>query len=706
LKPNVFFLLPVLWNAPMQAAKWPPIPPEVWALKADPAVASKGAVVLERKLDFQPGWIDTTVRVRIVGEAGLAAAEVRDLPELVLSMDAQVTYPDGRVQAVGKRKDMLVRKVVSAEDGETMEEVLVPPGVTADCVVDVAWREQTAYGQAMQIRKPLTGVGYLPKRCGNFWWWSLGSAYPTRAAVVQRSKEFYWSLNLTTPGGQEMEEGSTSMGYTYTFRDLPAYAPTPFAILGLRPAPRVAVCRPIPSVSYLQHEALASDYWDKVTELYYQDWFLKFVTKSEPYQHFSAALREGLTGGPRARAKEIAERLNRRTRNLDQLNHGEKAGYFDRSSMDGGKLALGSARFYDPMDTFNAATSSLGTVMSDGYGLGAKYTMDDNRVSTLNYMAKTGVVDNKGITRMLFCLLADEGIPVQVGLVADRRRWVMDPDLRTPFQFTQTLLGVAEPGKPMLWLDPTNRMLPPGEVSPQFQGTKALIIDATTWKTRVGDIGFDPAEASRRTHVIRVDATGKEAKVNLEARFTGSSAFLARNVLGPKSPAERDEWLKRGLAKAGLVVAKAALADTLDLAKPLSVSAEGTLALDPGATLTCSLFLGLVSDLYLPTAMPEPREEPVLLPYLGVQEATSTVQVPSGYVLAKPVQSTEETPWGKVLLDVRQDPATGVITARFEAWTLRSLGREDTGLKNHLDLVRNAIQAKVTLVKEAAGAGS
>ncbi len=706
MKPNVCFLLPVLWSAPMQAGKWPPIPPEVWALKSDPAVAAKGAVVLERKLDFQPGWIDTTVRVRIVGEAGLAAAEIRDLPELVLSMDVQVTYPDGRVQAVGKRKDMLVRKVVSAEDGVTLEEALVPPGVTADCVVDMAWREQTAYGQAVQIRKPLTGVGYLPKRCGNFWWWSLGSPYPTRAAVVQRSKEFYWSLSLSSAGGQEMEEGSTSMGYTYTFRDLPAFTPAPFATLGLRPAPKVVVCRPIPSVSYLQHEASVSDYWDKVTELYYQDWFLKFLTKGEPYQRFSAALREGLTGGPRARAKAIAERLNRRTRNLDQLNHGEKAGFFDRSSMDGGKLALGSARFYDPMDSFSAESYATGAMMPDGYGMIPKYTMDDNRVSTLNYMAKTGVVDNKGITRLLFCLLVDEGIPVQVGLVSDRRRWAMDPDLRTPFQFTQTLLGVAEPGQPELWLDPTNRMLPPGEVSLQFQGTKALIIDAATWKTRIGEIPFDPAEVSRRSHVIQMDATGREAKVNLEARFTGSSAFLARNLLGPKSPAERDEWVKQGVEKAGLAVTRAAVADALDLAKPLAVSAEGTLPLDPGATLTCRLFPGLVSDLYLPTALPEPREEPVLLPYRGIQEATSTVQVPKGYVLAKPVQSSEETPWGKVLLEVRQDPATGVVTARFEAWTLRNLGREDTGLKSHLDLVRNAIFAKVTLEKTAAGAGS
>lgn len=699
MKPVVLLLLLSLGGGPLLEAKWPPIPPEVWALKADPEVAAKGAVIVERKLDFQPGWIDTTLRVRIVGAAGLAAAELRDLPELLLSMEAQVTYPDGKVKAVGKRKDLLSRKEVSAEDGETLEEVLVPPGVTTDCVVDLAWREQTAYGQAMQIRKPLGGIGYLPRRCGNFWWWSLGSAYPTRTAVVQRSNEFFWSLSFSTPGGHEMEEGSTSMGATFTFRNVPGHPPAPFANRSLRPAPRVAVSRPIPSVSYLQHDVPATEYWDKVTELYYQGWYLKFLDKGEPYRRWSEALRAGLSGGPRARAKEIAERLNRRTVNLDQLNFGEKAGFFDRNNMDEGKLALGSARFYDPM---NGSITGSGTVTSTLAGASdssIKYSMDDNRVSTLNYMAKTGFVDNKGITRLLFCLLADEGIPVQVGMVADRRGWMVDPDLRTPFQFTQNMLGVAEAGQPVLWLDPTNRMLPPGEISPYFQDTKAMIIDATTWKTRIGDISAMPAEASRRVYVIRVDATGKEAKVGLEARFTGSSAFLARNVLGPKAPAEREAWFKQALEKAGLAVAKVAVADAVDIGKPLACTAEGTAALNPGATLTCRLFPGLVSDLRLPSDLAEPREEPVLLPYRGIQEATSTLVVPKGYRLAEPVESSQETLWGSVLLEVRQNPSTGEITAHVKVTTLQNLGRDGTDLKKHLDLARSAIQAQVTLAK-------
>ncbi|NTV75912.1 MAG: hypothetical protein HGA66_17115 [Holophaga sp.] len=123
------------------------------------------------------------------------------------------------------------------------------------------------------------------------------------------------------------------------------------------------------------------------------------------------------------------------------------------------------------------------------------------------------------------------------------------------------------------------------------------------------------------------------------------------------------------------------------------------MALNPGATLTCRLFPGLASDLRLPSDLAEPREEPVLLPYRGIQEATSTLVVPKGYRLAEPVESSQETLWGSVQLEVRQNPSTGEITARVKVTTLQNLGRDGTDLKKHLDLVRSAIQAQVTLAK-------
>jgi hypothetical protein len=692
--------LPVL-VCPLQAAKWPEIPKEVWAMRTDPALVAKGAIILERKLDFQPAWIDCTLRVRILGASGLAAAELRDLPVKLLSLDGQITLPDGKVLPIGKREGFQVRKRLAAEDGATPQEVLVVPGVTTDCVLDLAWREQTTYGQSVQVRKLTQGQGYLPQRCGPFWFWDLGAAYPTKKVVVQRAKDFYWSLTFNTAGPAELEEGATSMGETFTFRDLPAYPPAPFAPDRFHPSPKAVIYRPVASVTYLQYGVPANEYWDKVADLFYKGWYLKFLTKGEAYKAWSLALRQDLKGGPREKARLIAERLLQRTVNLDQLLYGEKPGMLARYGVDEGKLALGNARFYDPADSFNVGAIAMSTGGPGGGDTTVRYSMEDDRVSSMNTMAKSGFVDNKGITRLLFHLLADEGIPVKVGLVADRRKWIADPELRTPFQFTNNLLAVEEPGQPILWLDPTNRMLPPGEVAPEYQATKAVFIDAATWTTGVRDIAVAAATANTRTFTFQVDATQAEAKVHVDAVLTGASAFLARNVLGPLAPPQREAWFKTALEQGGLKVARLEVAEAVNLAKPLVCAADGAVALAPGATLTLNPFPGLTSDLYLPETEPVERVDPILLPYLGLQEAVSTVKVPKGYLLREPVVTTDETTWGTVALEVRQDPASGDLKARMKVSTL--VNQKDGGhypsLQAYLKLVRSAISPRITLEK-------
>jgi hypothetical protein len=700
MKSAALLLSLVACAGPLQAAKWPALTREVWALKNDPALVAKGAVILERKLDFQPAWFDQTLRVRILGPAGLAAAEFRDLPANVLSLEGQVTFPDGKVVPF-KRDGFQNRKVVSATDGVTQEQVAVAPGVTTDCVMEVTWREHTDLGQALRNGKTPGGRGNLPERFGSFWLSSLGAAYPTQSVVVQRAKEFYWSMVFSATAGFDAVEGSTAMGTTFTFRNLPGFPPAPYASEMIRPVPKVVIARPIASVAYLQTKVPALAYWDKVAELFYKDWYQLFLSKGEAYRSWSLALREGLTGGPRARAKAIAERLCLRTVNLDQLRFGEKTDALARHGVDEGKLAMGGSRFYDPGDSNISHSDNAIDATASGGDITIKYTMDDTRVSAFNYMAKTGFVDNKGVTRLLYHLLADEGIPFKVALVADRNRWMVNPEMRTPFQFTANLLLVEEPGQPALWLDPTNRMLPVGALAPEYQSTKAVVLDRATWKAEVRDLKVEPATASTRTTTFQVDATGTEAKIHLEASLTGAPAFLARNVLGPLPPDKRQAWLKTSLDKAGLTVARTEVADVLELGKPLGLSADASQPLAPGPALTIRLFPGLDSALYLPDPLPEQRLDPILLPYLCTQEATSTVKVPKGHLLAKPVATSRSTPWGSVLLEVHQDPASGDLLARMRVSTLvvYNYATGYPSLVEYLKLARAAFKAEATLEK-------
>jgi hypothetical protein len=628
-------------------------------MKADPALVGMGAVVLERKFDFQPNYFEQTIRVRILSQAGVAAAEFTDLPANLLSVEGQVTFPDGRVQTLDKREDFLVRKVVSTVDGTVNEGVLIPPGVTADCVLEVRWREATERGKAEFSRMPFQDKGNLPERCGDFWFWSLGSAYPTKVAVVQRSKEVWWPFLFFGTGGYDMIEGSGAMGSTYTFRDLPALPPAPYSIEMHRPVPKVLFYRPIDTVAHLV-KAPATEYWQKVVDLYYKDYYLKFVSKGEAYRTFSADLRKDLVGGPREKARLIAERLAKRTVNLDRLFHDEKP---------------------DPL---------------------ARNQMSMSGVSNLNYMAKTGWTDNSGIVKLLFHLLLDEGLQPKVALVADRRGWVVNPEVRTPFQFSHGMLGVEEPGQATLWLDPSGRLVPPGEIPHNYQGTKAMTIDSATWKVGFQEMRVAPFRTNERTYTYQVEVGEDGAAVRLEASFTGAPALLARNTLSEKAPTGREAWFKESLERGGFTVTKVEVGNALEPGKPLTCAATGTLALDLGRVLKINPFPGMTTGLYLPATLPEQRLDPILMPYLGIHTAESTIKVPPGYVLASPVTLARSSQWGTVTLDVRQEPG-GDLRARMKASTLSFYNTPAAyaSLKDYLQWVGSVVAPVITLERNA-----
>jgi hypothetical protein len=662
MKRTVLPLLSLL-ALPLAGAKWAPIPHETWALKGDPALVAGGAVILERKLDFQPNYLEQTIRVRILSQAGMAAVEFTDLPPDLLSIEGQVTQPDGRVQAIGRREDFLVRKVVSTVDGSVNEGVLIPPGVTADCVVEVRWREATERGKADLGRMALQGKSMLPVRCGDFHFWSLGSAYPAKVSLVQRSKEMEWPFLFFSTTGYDMIEGSGSMGSTYQFRDLPALPPASFSVETYRPVPKVLFYRPVGELSYLA-KAPVGEYWQKVVDIAYKHWFLEEVTKGEAYLAFSAEIRKDLAGGPRERARTIAERLSRRMVNLDQLIYDEKPNPMARNAVEG---AGGS---------------------------------------NLNYAAKSGFVDNVGMVRILFHVLLDEGLQPKVAMVADRRQWVVNPEVRTPFQFTHYLLGVEEPGQAVLWLDPLGRMVPPGEVPYYYQGTKALTFNGVNWKAGFQEIRFAPPSANGRTFTYQVDLTDEVGKVRVEAAFTGAPALLARSTLSKQSPTQREAWFKGTLEKGGLTVSRAEVAHALDVTRPLACTAEATLQVEPGRTLKVNPFPGMDAALYLPASLPAQRMDPIIMPFLCIQEARSTVKVPRGYTLAAPVARIKSTQWGTVLLEVRQDPDSGDLTAHMKASTVSAfnLPAAYASLKDYLQAVRSVVYPEITLEKSAEAA--
>ncbi|BDU77852.1 hypothetical protein [Mesoterricola sediminis] len=651
----------LLVSAPVWGARFPAVPKEVWAMRDDAGLVAKGAVILERKLDFQPFHIDQTVRIRILSQAGQAAAEFPDMPANLMYLEGQVTFPDGRVQPITKRDDFLVRTVVSTRDGSLKEGVLVPPGLTQDCVVDLWWRELTARGKANQARMPLLDLGTLPERCGNFWYVSLASAFPTQTVVVQKGQEVFWPMALIGTSGFSPQQGSNSQGTTYTFRNLPALPAAPYSIEINRPCPKVLFYRPIETLEHLD-KVPAATFWQKTADLYYKDYFNKFVHKGVNYAPFSQELRKDLKGGPLERARTIAERMLARVKNLDEPLFDEKPPTLARHQVNNG-----------------------------------------SGVWDLDYTARTGFTDDWGMNKLLFHLLVDEGLKPKVALVADRGYWTASPETRTPFQFSRILFVVDEPGQGSIWLDPTERMVQPGQMPYRYEGTRAVLMDSATWQAEFRTIAVAQPRTNTRAFTYEIDATGEAADVKVKGTLTGAPALLARKELSTKSPSAREAWFKGRLERNGITVNQVQVANALEITQPLGFTAAGAIALEPGRTLKLRPFPGMDAGLYLPETLPEQRLDPILMPYLGVQEAMSIIKVPKGYVLREPIRVNHSNRWGSVLLRAVQDPDSGDVRVDMRRSTSGFLEMSDgyVPLKEYLQWVRAVSYPEITLERAA-----
>lgn len=646
----------VLAAGPSLVAGFPSVPKEVWALRDDPALVAQGAVIVERKLDFQPMHFDQTVRIRILSPAGQAAAELPDLPENLLFLEGQVTYPDGRVQAIGKRQDLLKKTILFPRDGTRMEGVLLPPGLTADCVVDLFWREATARGRANQLRLPLKDFGVLPDRFGTFWYTSLGSAFPTRTVTVLRSRDLFWPFAVMGEGFA-MQRGSTSQGDTFTFRDLPAAPQGPYSAEMNRPCPKVMSYKPLQGAEHLDKAPLAA-YWAKVADMQQRNWFMNLFTKASAYAAFTKEVRKDLKGGPRERARTIAERIRARIKNLDQLLPDEKP----------------------PAGTRQLVDNGLGT-------------------SDLDYAVRIGFTDNTGHVRLLFQLLLEEGLQPKVALVGDRRFWTPDPETRTPYQFSGRLLVVDEPGQESLWIDPVDRLAPLGEIPFFHEGTQAVVFSSADWRPDFRVVPVTEAKANARSFTYEIDASGEAGSVSATRTSSGIPALHARRDLAFLAPAAQEAWVRERMERPGFTVAKAEVDHAADPSRPLGIRVKGTLALDRAKGLTLDPFPGLDAGMYLPETLPPQRLDPILMPWLGVQEAVSIIRVPKGYRLPEPLLSGCSNRWGSVVMRASQDPASGDVRVEMK-YVLASRmeladGYEEFG--EFLRAVRAAVSSRITL---------
>ncbi|MBP1771792.1 MAG: hypothetical protein H6P99_955 [Holophagaceae bacterium] len=629
---------------------WAPIPPEVWAIKSGP----KGAVVLEERVRFQVREMVTVYRARIFSEEGRGAANLPDLPKLAYGIKGRTVYPDGREVTFDNRKDFAERKVETGRSESTRVH-MVAPGVTADCVVEVRWRERCdGYG------------GGLPRRFvdGLYGQWVLGNPYPTLLSVLEIAENMPLASSITSGNRWKPEVGKADGFRTFTYRNLAAVEAPPYSLTSANGFPRLELFWQPDSLIQAFPEGRDA-YWSEAFKRIYLPEYEDDIDKGRPFKAFAAELTRDLPATFHARAVELLNRLQVRVKNVSIPTAEETASL--------------------PKDFWDSYASKR-----------------------LDKAAASGLASSRGMRLLFYHLLKVAGIQPSIGKVVDRDKDLFSYGRLNAWQFHHDLIGVEEVGKGTLWLDAGNRFATAGVVHPDYQGTSMLVfstLDAKVWKPSRELMPASPAAANQRVYTYELTLDEDSDRFAVKAEFGGYPEYAERFGFLSLEAKDQSRVLKERFEsnRKTLSVASVKVSNATDPARRVFWEVTGALERESGRYREVEPFPGMPWPLWVPDKLDATRSESIVLPYLQIHTANSTFEVPKGFRFTPPPALRYENEFGMVSWTSEWDPQTRKVTIQLRTQVVSlSLGPDHwKAFREYLGWIQEGCRRTVILSKEA-----
>jgi hypothetical protein len=127
-------------------------------MKEDPAHGIKGAVVLENRWVFTGIGIRRVLRIRILSGHGMEAAELDPFLPEAKGIEGRTVQPDGNATLFSSREEFISKTRTWGHPGRTRP-ILVPPGLTGDCLVELTWSGRRGIPRVADPEEPPPGHG-------------------------------------------------------------------------------------------------------------------------------------------------------------------------------------------------------------------------------------------------------------------------------------------------------------------------------------------------------------------------------------------------------------------------------------------------------------------------------------------------------------------------------------------------------------------
>ena len=617
------------------AGGWAPIPADVWAMKEDPAQGIHDAVVLERRLTFTGTAIKHVLRVRILSERGKAAAEMTHFLPETTTIEGRTVQRDGTVTAFDKTKDF-TEKTLTYGDGERDLKGVLPPGLTADCVVEMRWVEIATGGSQYTFNfggREVNTAGdarQIPYSLGHSAEWRLAGPYLTRELVVEFWRAFTWA-SYVDPGTCKPPETKTEGSMvTYTFRDVPGQEHSPYTLDALSGRPTLHVwTQPLHLAN--KGRLKPAEYWAEAANMYLRDHYWKNLKRGSSFAALAKELLPGLPPQPAKAGELLLRRLDRKILNLSQPTLEEKA----------------------------------------------RFKKGDERIpeTDLEEAASQGRAHARGMT-FLFLALADQaGLRPRLAWAKERTHSLLQYGLPDVYQLQHPLVGLALENGGTLWLDPALRFAAPGLIGHAYQGVEAVTMDLATWLPKPEVIPAAPPAFNRASYSYKLEFAQGVERIGMAAGFAGLQEYFERRRYLPNSQEEANrnlkEWMEKNIKDA--TVSSASVLDAWNPDQNTHWTIQAQRDLPASGSLRVVPFPGMPEPLFLATSWPERRTVPIVMGYLRTHEADCEFKVPQGYVLQAPQAMEMANSFGRVSFNVTTAPGgtvkvhLTVVLARLSA---------------------------------------
>ncbi len=565
-----------------------PISAETWEIGEDPQNAIYDAVIVEDHTEITSISINRYRKIRILSEKGKEAAQFEDPTGKAKDIKCRVVDISGNQVNIDKKEDLVEVLDFKSRSETNKTKILVPPGLTTDCVVELSWRVFASEGLP---EGKYRNVYYIPEP----FFVKKKRFKIDKGALRNRGGSYLVTRAVWIPAQPPAKfTALDTNARMLIYENVPALKAHPFGNMYLDPsAAFVSLFKTFPNFG-----SKPVQFWKRFGNEYLKDHMNRKFSKSKKYKAWIKELKARLPDDHVQAAIQVLDAVRREVSASDMLPPSKRAIFAEKG-----------------IETEHEAWLSM--VFENGMA----------HPWQMCFVYYRAAMDCNLPIRVAFANPSTDS-PVQAS--------ALDPfslDLYSPF------FAVKKGDNNWVFLSPAWQEYTPGFMPPHYQGGPAILFDPNNkWDYEIiSTARFGPdAHQKIRQYAISIEEDGL---VKFTVNEKGTGIYNSRKLLRyfPKTKDEQVEDLKEIWQDRmpSFLVSDASLkgVSSLDGSVEVFVSAEQKLDLSDNTWLALNPFPGDSLPVSTPNIWPENRKQPIILPHQLQQIDLAIVTAPEGWKL-------------------------------------------------------------------------